>query len=100
YRGTTGGYAYNRYSSDASFGPPPNFPLIVKPKRLTYFALTSQTILFTESTLLSNSGGWHIEEAILVKEPVAFAQANNSFGYFLNFTQFRHGVVANVAYLD
>ena len=100
YGGTTGGYAYNRYTYDASFGPPPNFPLIVKPKRLTYFALTSQTILFTESALLSNSGGWHIEEAILVKGPVAFAQTNVSFGYFLNFTQFRHSGVANVAYLD
>src|SRR5207248_8541315 len=85
YGGATGGYAYNRYTYDASFGPPPNFPLIVKPKRLNYFALTSQTILFTESALLSNSGGWHIEEAILVKGPVAFAQTNVSFGCFLNF---------------
>jgi uncharacterized protein (TIGR00290 family)/prepilin-type N-terminal cleavage/methylation domain-containing protein/prepilin-type processing-associated H-X9-DG protein len=100
YGGNTGGYAYNRYTYDASFGPPPNFPLLVTPKRMSQFPSTSQTLLFTESALLSNSGGWHIEEVILVRGPEAFRASNNSFGYFLNFTQFRHGKVANVAFLD
>ena len=100
YGGHTGGYAYNRYTYDASFGPPPNFALIVKPKKMNYFQATSQTMLFTDSALLSNSGGWHLEETILVKGPAAFAASDNSFGYFLNFTQFRHGFTANVSFLD
>jgi uncharacterized protein (TIGR00290 family)/prepilin-type N-terminal cleavage/methylation domain-containing protein/prepilin-type processing-associated H-X9-DG protein len=100
YGGNTGGYAYNRYMYDASFGPPPNFPLIVTQKRINYFQATSQTLLFTESALLSNSGGWHLEEVILVRGPESFLSSNNSFGYFLNFTQFRHSTTANVAFLD
>jgi prepilin-type N-terminal cleavage/methylation domain-containing protein/prepilin-type processing-associated H-X9-DG protein len=100
YGGHTGGYAYNRYVYDATFGPPPNFPLIVTQKRITYFQATSQTLLFTESALLSDSGGWHLEEAILVRGPQSFLSSNNSFGYFLNFTQFRHSTTANVAFLD
>jgi prepilin-type N-terminal cleavage/methylation domain-containing protein/prepilin-type processing-associated H-X9-DG protein len=100
YGGNTGGYAYNRYTYDASFGPPPNFPLIVSPKRMGAFPSTSQTVLFTESALLTDGGGWHIEEAILVRGPKAFLTADNSWGYFLNFTQFRHANVANVAFLD
>jgi prepilin-type N-terminal cleavage/methylation domain-containing protein/prepilin-type processing-associated H-X9-DG protein len=100
YGGNTGGYGYNRYTYDASFGPPPNFPLIVSPKRLNYFQATSQTLLFSDSALLSNSGGWHLEEAVMIKGPQAYQASDNSFGYFLNFTQFRHGTVANVGFLD
>jgi prepilin-type N-terminal cleavage/methylation domain-containing protein/prepilin-type processing-associated H-X9-DG protein len=100
YGGNTGGYAYNRYTYDATFGPPPNFPLIIATKRMNYFRSTSQTLLFTDSALLSSSGGWHLEEAILVRGPQSFLASNNSFGYFLNFTQFRHTRVANVAFLD
>jgi prepilin-type processing-associated H-X9-DG protein/prepilin-type N-terminal cleavage/methylation domain-containing protein len=100
YGGNTGGYAYNRYTYDAAFGPPPNFPLLVTTKRLLAFKATSQTLLFTESALLSDSGGWHLEEAVLVKGPAAFQATNVSFGYFLNFTHFRHTFTANVAFLD
>ena len=100
YGGSTGGYAYNRYTYTASFGPPPNFPLLVTPKKLSSFQATSQTLLFTDSALLSNSGGWHLEETILVTGPIAFQTTDNSFGYFLNFTQFRHNFTANVAFLD
>lgn len=100
YGGHTGGYAYNRYTYDAAFGPPPNFALQVTSKRLQYFQATSQTLLFTESALLSDSRGWHLEEAILVKGPAAFQATDHSFGYFLNFTQFRHSNTANVAFLD
>jgi prepilin-type N-terminal cleavage/methylation domain-containing protein/prepilin-type processing-associated H-X9-DG protein len=100
YGGHTGGYAYNRYTYDVSFGPAPTFATIVKTKRMAAFPATSQTLLFTESALLGNSGGWHIEEAILVRGPESFAAANNSFGYFLNFSQFRHSGVCNVAFLD
>lgn len=100
YGGDTGGYAYNRYTYDASYGPPPNYPLIVKEKRLGDFPITSRTMMFTESALLSNSGGWHLEETIMVKGPEAFGTSDNSFGYFLSFTQFRHAGVANVAFMD
>lgn len=100
YGGNTGGYAYNRYTYDAGFGPPPNFALVVTTKRLSYFQAASQTLLFTESALLTDSGGWHLEEAVLVKGPFAFQSADISFGYFLNFTQFRHTFTANVAFLD
>ncbi len=100
YGGNTGGYAYNRYTYDASFGPPPNFPLLVSLKRMNSFPATSQTVLFTESALLSNSGGWHLEETILVKGPQTFQTSNNAAGYFLSLTQFRHGNTANVAFLD
>jgi prepilin-type processing-associated H-X9-DG protein/prepilin-type N-terminal cleavage/methylation domain-containing protein len=100
YGGDTGGYAYNRYTYDASYGPPPNYPLIVKEKRLGDFPTTSRTLMFTESALLSSSGGWHLEETIMVKGPEAFAASDNSFGYFLNFTQFRHANTANVAFMD
>jgi uncharacterized protein (TIGR00290 family)/prepilin-type N-terminal cleavage/methylation domain-containing protein/prepilin-type processing-associated H-X9-DG protein len=100
YGGNTGGYGYNRYTYDASYGPPPNYPLLITLRRMNYFPATSQTVLFTESALLSNSGGWHLEEVILVKGPQAFQSSNNAFGYFLNFTQFRHTNVGNVAFLD
>jgi uncharacterized protein (TIGR00290 family)/prepilin-type processing-associated H-X9-DG protein/prepilin-type N-terminal cleavage/methylation domain-containing protein len=100
YGGDTGGYAYNRYTYDASYGPPPNYPLIVKEKRLGDFPVTSRTMMFTESALLSNSGGWHLEETIMVKGPESFTASDNSFGYFLNFTQFRHANTANVAFMD
>ncbi len=100
YGGSTGGYAYNRYTYDASFGPAPNFALIVTTKRMLDFKATSQTLLFTDSALLSDSGGWHLEETILVKGPASFQASDNSFGYFLNFTQFRHNFTANVAFLD
>jgi prepilin-type N-terminal cleavage/methylation domain-containing protein/prepilin-type processing-associated H-X9-DG protein len=100
YGGYTGGYGYNRYTYDASYGPPPNYPLIASGKRMLYFTSTSQTVLFTESALLSNSGGWHLEEAVMVTGPVAFQNSDTSWGYFLNFTQFRHTRVANVAFLD
>ncbi|CAN5151610.1 hypothetical protein BH10PLA2_BH10PLA2_31110 [soil metagenome] len=100
YGGHTGGYAYNRYTYDASYGPAPSYPLIVTSKKLQYFQSTSQTILFTDSALLSDSGGWHLEETILVKGPAAFTASDNSWGYYLNFTQFRHGFTANVAFLD
>jgi prepilin-type processing-associated H-X9-DG protein/prepilin-type N-terminal cleavage/methylation domain-containing protein len=100
YGGNTGGYAYNRYTYDAAFGPAPTFSLLIIPKRMSAFRATAQTVLFTESALLSNSGGWHLEEAVLVKGPQAFQTSSIAFGYFLNFTQFRHGTVANVAFLD
>ncbi len=100
YGGSTGGYAYNRYTYDASYGPPPNYSLLVTTKKLSFFQATSQTLLFTDSALLSNSGNWHLEETILVTGPVAFQNTDNSFGYFLNFTQFRHNYTANVAFLD
>jgi prepilin-type processing-associated H-X9-DG protein/prepilin-type N-terminal cleavage/methylation domain-containing protein len=101
YGGNTGGYGYNRYTYVASYGPPPNYPLIVTPRRMLYFPSTSATLLFTDSALLSNSGGWHLEEAVMVTGPEAFQASSTSFGYFLNFTHFRHGgPVANVAFLD
>jgi len=100
YGGNTGGYGYNRYTYDASFGPPPSFPLIVVPKKMNYFQSTSQTLLFTDSALLSGSSGWHLEEVILVTGPQAFQNASIAFGYFLNFSQFRHSRTANVAFLD
>jgi prepilin-type processing-associated H-X9-DG protein len=37
---------------------------------------------------------------ILVRGPESFLASNNSFGYFLNLTQFRHSGTANVAFLD
>jgi uncharacterized protein (TIGR00290 family)/prepilin-type N-terminal cleavage/methylation domain-containing protein/prepilin-type processing-associated H-X9-DG protein len=100
YGGNTGGYGYNRYTYDASYGPPPNYPLVITPRRMSYFQATSQTVLFTESALLSNAGGWHLEEAVMVKGPQAFQGSNNAYGYYLNFTHFRHTNVANVAFLD
>jgi prepilin-type processing-associated H-X9-DG protein len=100
YGGNTGGYAYNRYTYDVAFGPPPSFPLQVSPKKMNYFQATSQTLLFTDSALLSGSSGFHLEEVILVTGPQAFQNASIAFGYFLNFSQFRHGRTANVAFLD
>jgi prepilin-type processing-associated H-X9-DG protein len=67
---------------------------------MNYFQATSQTLLFTESALLSNSGGWHLEEAVLVTGPQAFQGSDTTWGYFLNFSQFRHTNTANVAFLD
>jgi prepilin-type processing-associated H-X9-DG protein len=49
---------------------------------------------------LSGPGNWHLEEVILVRGPESFLASDNSFGYFLNFTQFRHTGTANVAFLD
>jgi prepilin-type processing-associated H-X9-DG protein len=88
------------YTYDASYGPPPKYPLVISPKRMLNFPATSQTLLFTESALLTDSGGWHPEEAVMVKGPQSFQASNNAYGYYLNFTQFRHTNVANVAFLD
>jgi len=100
YGGNTGGYAYNRYTYDASYGPPPNYALIVKARPMSYFESTSTTVLFTDSAFLTDSGGWHMEEAVMVTGPVAFQTSYIGYGYYLNFTQFRHTNTANVAFLD
>jgi len=100
YGGNTGGYGYNRYTYEASYGPPPNYPLIVKARPMSYFESTSTTLLFTDSAFLTDSGGWHMEEAVMVTGPIAFQTADVSWGYYLNFTQFRHTNTANVAFLD
>jgi prepilin-type N-terminal cleavage/methylation domain-containing protein/prepilin-type processing-associated H-X9-DG protein len=100
YGGHTGGYGYNRYTYDASYGPPPTYPLVITQRRMSYFPLTSQTVLFSDTVLLSNSGGWHMEEAVEFRGPVAFQNSDLTYGYFLNFTQFRHVNTANVAFLD
>ena len=100
YGGSTGGYAYNRYTYDASYGPPPSYPLIVSPKRLNAFPSTSRTLLFSDSALLTDGGGWHLEEVIMIKGPQSFLNSYNAYGYYLNLTQFRHGTTGNVAFLD
>jgi prepilin-type processing-associated H-X9-DG protein/prepilin-type N-terminal cleavage/methylation domain-containing protein len=100
YGGTTGGYAYNRHLGGVDF-PPPTFAPVVRARRMLEFPSTSTTMVFTESALLSSSGGFHIEEAIAVRGPSYFTGANTTFGYFLTFTHFRHsGGVANTAFLD
>jgi prepilin-type processing-associated H-X9-DG protein/prepilin-type N-terminal cleavage/methylation domain-containing protein len=100
YGGATGGYAYNRYTYDASYGPPPNYSLVISPKRLNFFPSTSRTLLFSDSALLTDGGGWHLEEVIMMKGPESFLASDNSYGYYLNFTAFRHGTTGNVAFLD
>jgi prepilin-type N-terminal cleavage/methylation domain-containing protein/prepilin-type processing-associated H-X9-DG protein len=100
YGGSTGGYAYNRYTYDASYGPAPNYALIVSPKKMNFFPSTSRTLLFSDSALLTDGGGWHLEEVIMIKGPVSFQNSYNAYGYYLNFTQFRHGNTGNVAFLD
>jgi prepilin-type N-terminal cleavage/methylation domain-containing protein/prepilin-type processing-associated H-X9-DG protein len=100
YGGTTGGYGYNRHIGGVDF-PPPSFAPVVVQRRILEFPATSNTVLFTESALLSSSGGFHIEEAIAIRGPSFFTGANVSFGYFLTVTHFRHaGNVANIAFLD
>jgi prepilin-type N-terminal cleavage/methylation domain-containing protein/prepilin-type processing-associated H-X9-DG protein len=100
YGGTTGGYAYNRHIGGVDF-PPPTFSPTVTTRRMVDFPATSATLLFTESALLSSSGGFHIEEAIAVRGPSYFTGADTTWGYFLTFTHFRHaGAVANIAFLD
>jgi prepilin-type processing-associated H-X9-DG protein/prepilin-type N-terminal cleavage/methylation domain-containing protein len=101
YGGSTGGYAYNRYTYEASYGPPPSYPLQISTRRITDFPQTSATLLFTESALLSNYPSWHIEEVIQVRGPASFLASDNTWGHYLNFTHFRHaGGVANVAFMD
>lgn len=101
YGGDTGGYAYNRYFYEATYGPPPNYPLLVVSHKLLDFPATSATLAFTDSALISSFPAFHLEEAILVRGPQSFVESDISFGYYLNFTQFRHGgPVANVAFLD
>ena len=100
YGGATGGYAYNRYTYDASYGSSPPYPLTIAPKRLASFPSTSRTLLFGDAAFLTDGGGWHLEEVIMVKGPDSFQNSYNAYGYYLNFSQFRHGKTANVAFLD
>lgn len=100
YGGNTGGYAYNRYTYDSSYGPAPNYDLVVSPKGLNHFQATSQTVFFLESALLTDYPDWHIEETVLVRGPQSFLNSDNSYGYYLNFSQFRHTNVSNVAFMD
>ncbi len=58
--------------------PPPNYPLVISPKKMHDFAATSQTVLLTESTLLPNSGGGHLEEAVPATGPQALGHGNTS----------------------
>src|SRR5262249_3098347 len=100
YGGTTGGHAYKPHPGGVADPPPPTYP-VGKTPRIPDFSSTSTTMAFTEAALLSSSGGFHIEEAIAVRGPSYFTNADTTWGYFLNFTQFRHtGPVANVAFLD
>ncbi len=101
YGGSTGGYAYNRHIGGVDYGPAPTYAAIVRQRRMTDFQSTSATMLFTESVLLSSSGGLHIEEAVAVRGPSYFTGANVSYGTYLTMTQFRHsGGMANTAFLD
>src|SRR5437868_11888481 len=82
YGGTTGGYAYNRHLGGVDY-PPPAYAPVVRTRRILDFPSTSTTLAFTESALLSSSGGFHIEEAIAVRGPSYFTSANISYGYFM-----------------
>jgi prepilin-type processing-associated H-X9-DG protein len=80
----TGGYGFNK-SLQAT-------KMVIWP--------TSQTYLFSDVALLTNSGGsWSLEEtdAIVPPNPLSAASA---YGTYQAMTQFRHTNVGNVAFLD
>jgi prepilin-type N-terminal cleavage/methylation domain-containing protein/prepilin-type processing-associated H-X9-DG protein len=80
----TGGYGYNK---------------AVGNKKMVYFP-TSQTYLFCDAALLTNTGGgWTMQETDAIVPPVPLSSAQ-SWGTFQAMTHFRHVTVANMIFLD
>jgi prepilin-type N-terminal cleavage/methylation domain-containing protein/prepilin-type processing-associated H-X9-DG protein len=79
----TGGYAFNKS---------------VQATKIVIWQ-TSQTYLFSDAALLTNSGTWTIQETDAIVPPNPLSQAS-SFGTYQALTQFRHINMGNVAFLD
>lgn len=80
----TGGYGYNKS---------------VQNTKMVMWE-TSQTYLFSDVTLLTNTGGaWSLQETDAIVPPNPLSQAS-AYGTYQALTQFRHTPVGNVAFLD
>jgi prepilin-type N-terminal cleavage/methylation domain-containing protein/prepilin-type processing-associated H-X9-DG protein len=79
----TGGYAFNK-SVQAT-------KIIIWP--------TSQTYLFGDAALLTNAGGWSLEETDALAPPSPLSQAS-AYGTYQAVSQYRHVNVTNMAFLD
>jgi prepilin-type processing-associated H-X9-DG protein/prepilin-type N-terminal cleavage/methylation domain-containing protein len=87
YGGVTGGYAYNAELAD---------------KPITSCS-SSNTLTFCDAVYLSSSGGTQESTALRGpgSQPNQYQVANAPYGFYgFNFTHFRHGGKANVAFLD
>lgn len=96
YSGVSGGYGYNRHLG-TTYWQAPNYstPLLLS-KRMGDFTSTSNTIVFSDSALLSSYPSWHAEEAYGVGAPFAVAPFTASTPT----SHFRHNGQANVGFLD
>jgi prepilin-type N-terminal cleavage/methylation domain-containing protein/prepilin-type processing-associated H-X9-DG protein len=94
YNGLTAGYGYNRHTCNE-----PAWPNPVSGKRITDFASTSTTLLFTEVVQLESDGTLQEPFGGYFGSPY---QANKTItAYAVTATQFRFaGGTANVAFLD
>jgi prepilin-type processing-associated H-X9-DG protein len=94
YNGLTAGYAYNRHLCHE-----PAWPNPVTGKRITAFAATSNTYLFSEVVQLQSSGNLQEPFGGYFGSPYVTNRAITSFA--VTATQFRFaGKTTNVAFLD
>jgi prepilin-type processing-associated H-X9-DG protein/prepilin-type N-terminal cleavage/methylation domain-containing protein len=87
YSSATGGYGYNRALGE---------------RRMATIPTTSATYFFCDSALLTCIPGQPctIQEADAIVGPVPLAQMDPLYGLYQALSHFRHGGVANMAYLD
>jgi prepilin-type processing-associated H-X9-DG protein/prepilin-type N-terminal cleavage/methylation domain-containing protein len=86
YSANTGGYGYNKALGD---------------RRMVTISSTSATYLFCDSALMVGYPGqpWAMQESDAIVGPVPLSPAG-PYGTFQAFTHFRHGGLANMAFLD
>jgi prepilin-type N-terminal cleavage/methylation domain-containing protein/prepilin-type processing-associated H-X9-DG protein len=84
YEGVTGGYGYNK---------------ALEGRKVVHFGSTGTTIAFAESALLSCAPDCAAQEADTIAPPYPLP-APSPWGLFHTMTHFRHGGLAQIAYLD
>ncbi|MSU79003.1 MAG: DUF1559 domain-containing protein [Gemmataceae bacterium] len=102
YSSLTGGYGYNRCLGGMYWVSPNWSTPLSYTKRFSDFESTGETIAFTDSALVSGATGATpaLQEAFALAAPATSFVGGPNIGEPQPTTHFRHGGLANVAYLD
>lgn len=97
YGGQTGGYGYNLNLGCTKYPPPDYAPQIVS-RTLAFFRATSGTLVFTDAARVQLP--WAGDPELKATESYFVQGPDDADLYTEPCTQFRHGGVANVSFLD
>jgi prepilin-type processing-associated H-X9-DG protein len=96
YGGSTGGYAYNQNLGGAVFPSSPPWTPRLELKQLTDFQSTHRTVILTDGARMQLP--WSGDPKLRLTENLYIQGPEDSFA--APGTHFRHGGVANAAFLD